>query len=102
MRMDFEQFVKLTQVIAYISCEFRAAATPKMERFVITVSSFQPLTIITKRSILDVVAALDPPLHIVSKTDTVMQKAICPKQRLALLHPVSVPRWGLLDSPRKM
>ena len=33
----------------------RAASTSKMERF-------QPLTIITKRSILDVAAALDPPL----------------------------------------
>ena len=37
----------------------RAAATAKMERFVITVNGFQPLTIITKRSILDVAAALD-------------------------------------------
>ena len=33
-----------------------------MERFVIIVNGFQPLTIITKRSILDVAAALDPPL----------------------------------------
>ena len=40
----------------------RAAATPYMERFVIRVNGFQPLTIITKRSILDVAAALDPPL----------------------------------------
>ena len=40
----------------------RAAATSKMERFVIIVNDFQPLTIITKRSILDVSAALDPPL----------------------------------------
>ena len=40
----------------------RAAATSKIERFVITVNGFQPLTIITKRSILDVAAALDPPL----------------------------------------
>ena len=40
----------------------RAAATSKMERFVIIVNGFQPLTIITKRSILDVAAALDPPL----------------------------------------
>ena len=37
----------------------RAAATSKMERFVIIVNGFQPLTIITKRSILDVAAALD-------------------------------------------
>ena len=38
------------------------AATSKMERFVIIVNGFQPLTIITKLSILDVAAALDPPL----------------------------------------
>ena len=40
----------------------RAAATSKMERFVIIVNGYQPLTIITKRSILDAAAALDPPL----------------------------------------
>ena len=40
----------------------RAAATSKMERFVIIVNGFQPLTIITKRSIFDVAAALVPPL----------------------------------------
>ena len=40
----------------------RADATSKMERFVIIVNGFQPLTIITKRSILDVAADLDPPL----------------------------------------
>ena len=38
----------------------RAAATSKMERFVLIVNGFQPA--ITKRSILDVAAALDPPL----------------------------------------
>ena len=37
------------------------AATSMMERFMI-VNSFQALTIITKRSILDVRAVLDPPL----------------------------------------
>ena len=42
---------------------FRAAATSKMECFVIIVNGFQPLTIITKHSILDVAAALDPPLQ---------------------------------------
>ena len=41
---------------------FRAAATSKMEHFVIIVNGWKPLTIVTKRSILDVVAALDPPL----------------------------------------
>ena len=33
-----------------------------MERFVIIANGFQPLTIITKHSILDLAAALDPPL----------------------------------------
>ena len=42
----------------------RAAATSKMERFVIIV---KPLTIITKRFILDVAAALDPPLRMLSE-----------------------------------
>ena len=41
----------------------RAAATFKMERFVIIINGFQPWTIITKWSILDVVTALDPPLQ---------------------------------------
>ena len=41
----------------------RTAAKSKMERFVITVNGWKPLTIITKRSILDVEAALDPPLR---------------------------------------
>ena len=40
----------------------RAAATSKMERFVTVVNGFQPLTIMTERSILDVAAALDLPL----------------------------------------
>ena len=40
----------------------RTAATSKMERFVIIVNGWKSLTIITKRSILDVAAALDPPL----------------------------------------
>ena len=40
----------------------RTAATSKMKLFVIIVNGFQPLTIITKCSILDVPAVLDPPL----------------------------------------
>ena len=56
----------------------RTDATSKMERFVIIVNGWKPLTIITKRSILDVkpltiitkrsilgtAAALDPPLKV--------------------------------------
>ena len=41
----------------------RAAATSKMKCFVIIVNGFQPLTIITKYSMLDVAGALDPLLH---------------------------------------
>ena len=37
-----------------------------MERFMITVNEFQPLTIITKRYILDVAAVLDPSLLVYS------------------------------------
>ena len=46
----------------------RAAATSKMKYFVIIVNGWKPLTIITKRSILDVAAALDPPLILMIKT----------------------------------
>ena len=42
----------------------RAAATIKMVCFVIIVNGWKRLTIITKRSVLDVAAALDPPLSI--------------------------------------
>ena len=42
----------------------RTAATSKIERFVIIVNGLQPLTIITKLSILDVAAPLDPPLMV--------------------------------------
>ena len=41
---------------------FKAAATSKMERFVIIINGFQPLAIITKRSVLDVATVLDSPL----------------------------------------
>ena len=44
----------------------RTAATPKMECFEIIVNDFQPLTIITKRPILDVAAVIDPSLMLVS------------------------------------
>ena len=41
----------------------RTAATSKMEHFVIIVNGWKPLTVITKSSILNVAAVLDPPLH---------------------------------------
>ena len=42
----------------------RAAATSKMERFVVIVNGWKLLTIITKRSILDVAVVLGPPLNL--------------------------------------
>ena len=52
----------------------RSAATSKMERFVIIVDGWKPLTITTRRSILDVAAALDPPLIIVNENDLQKKK----------------------------
>ena len=40
-----------------------------MERSVIIVNGFKPLTIFTKRSILDLAAALDPPLRAYNTID---------------------------------
>ena len=48
----------------YLRGGSRTVATSKMEHFVIIVNGFQLLTIITKRSIVDVAAALDPPLYL--------------------------------------
>ena len=45
----------------------RTAATSKVELFVIIVNGFQSLTIITKRSTLDVAAVLDPLLIFIQK-----------------------------------
>ena len=44
--------------------ESKTVATSKMELFIIIVNGFQQLTIITKCSILDVAAVLDPPLFL--------------------------------------
>ena len=52
----------------------RTVVTSKMELFVIIVNGFQPLTIITNRSILDVAAGLDPPQFLLYLTDIEMMK----------------------------
>ena len=58
----------LTSPVCRIRGGSKTAARSKIERFAIIVNGFQPLTIITKYSILDVaVVALDPPLRIVKK-----------------------------------
>ena len=55
--MDMREFV--------VKGRSRTAATSKMERFVIIVNGWKPLTFITKRSILDVAEVLDPLLMVV-------------------------------------
>ena len=56
--------VHLLSYLDRMSCRggSRTAAASKMERFVLIVNGWKPLTIIKKPSILDVAAALDPPL----------------------------------------
>ena len=66
MLLDFIPLVETNLIICCSSPRSgggsRAAATSKTEGFVIIVSGFQPLTIITKHSILDEAAVLDPSL----------------------------------------
>ena len=65
MQLDFHSRNSLRKI--WQNTRFRggskAGATSRMKRFVIIVNGFHPLTIITKRSILDVAVALDPPLR---------------------------------------
>ena len=60
-------FAKFLEIIRGGS---RAAATSRMEHFVIIVKGFQQLTIITKRSIVDVAAVLDPSLILLDNNIT--------------------------------
>ena len=57
----------------------RAAATSKMECFVIIVNGLKPLTIITKHSSLDIAAALDPLLveSSISRQKRILNKHFC-------------------------
>ena len=64
----------------------RAAATSKMERFVIIVNDFQPLTIITKHSILDVAAVLDPPLVLSRSMDTSTEVTLLHSHTFSVLN----------------
>ena len=41
-------------------------------------TSFQSLTIITKRSILDVAAVLDPPLNRIAEKNSTNKTSLCP------------------------
>ena len=61
LKVIYSGWISMTTPASFVLEEFRgasrAAATSKMERFAIIV--------ITKHSILDVAAALDPPLELV-------------------------------------
>ena len=54
----------------------RAAAASKMECFVIIVKGWKPLTIITKHSILNVAAALDPTLLYATPNESFRKRTI--------------------------
>ena len=62
VRFIIVEYVRLMNVS---EADLGLLQTSKMERFVIIVNGWKPLTIITKRSILDVAAALDPSLRLV-------------------------------------
>ena len=73
---------KLIYVLVYeklLKCRggSRAAATSKMERFVIIVNSWKPLTIITKLSILDDAAALDLLLKCITNANNHTTEFFC-------------------------
>ena len=59
------QTLVIYQKLLKFRCGSTTAATTKMELFVIIVNGFQPLTIITMCSILDVAAVLDSLLKFV-------------------------------------
>ena len=61
---NLEQSPEMRIFLVVIRVGSRTAATSKMERFVIIVNDWNPLTVITKPSILDVAAVLDSPLVI--------------------------------------
>ena len=56
-------FCVLVSIKVYNTGRSRTVITSKMEHFVIIVTGWKPLTIITMSSILDVAAVLDPPLY---------------------------------------
>ena len=78
----------------------RAAATSKMERFVIIVNGLKPWTVIKKRSLLDVAAAPDPPLSILlifQQTQTSVQLKIVVGTGISKLY-LTYSNWSELYS----
>ena len=78
----------------------RAAATSKMERFAIIVNGLKPLTVIKKRSLLDVAAAPDPSLSILlifQQTQTSVQLKIVVGTGISKLY-LTYSNWSELYS----
>ena len=57
-----------------------------MERFVIIVNGWKPLTIVTKRSILDVTAVLDPPLIITTNLEYGLPQELTSNLKIRILR----------------
>ena len=74
----------------------RITATFKMEHFVILVNGSKPLTVITKGSILNVAAVLDPPLHAYSNEGMVVKFIISVGQETKKESLESPPRLRLI------
>ena len=74
----------------------RITATSKMECFVVIVNGWKPLTVITKHSILDFAAALDPSLllHHINK---ISHYFLC-LRKLIYLNVYKLPLWCLSRS----
>ena len=68
--MSYHSVYKEISGMEWVKVKFRdgsrTAATSKMEHFVIIVNGWKPLTIITKSSILDIAAVLNPPLKLLT------------------------------------
>ena len=81
----------------YSETDLETAATFKPEPFVIIVNGFQPLIIITKSSILDVAAFLDPSLILVLLEDTILAKLL-QNQKLTIVYENEYLQEGTLPS----
>ena len=66
------------------------AASSEIERFVIIANGWKPLTIIAKRSILDVASVLDPPQKLLGNTKYNQVKLVLADFALAFLYQVGI------------
>ena len=61
---SFFNFLLIVMMLQHLRGRSRTAATLKTEHFLIIVKGWKPLTIITKSSILDIAAVLDPSVNL--------------------------------------